>query len=1176
MKPIFLEIEGFNSFREVQKINFKKLVDKGFFGIFGPTGSGKSSILDAIIYALYGKLDREFINLNEDKAVIKYTFEIGGGSERKTYHIHRVVKRDKDGAYKAAVVKLYQIVKNNDEESLEIIGEGKSNVDARVMEIIGLKQTDFTRAVVLPQGKFSEFLKISAKDRSDMLERLFGLQKYGSGLVEKLKREIQKNNIELIRIEGQLSSYQDISEYSLKELKLRYENLKEEEKNLKKEKLIIDENYEKYKNIWFLQKELEAKEKQKEEYDFLKTEVEKKKEKVQKALAASTVRPYIDALEEAEVKFKKVNSDLDNSCTNIVVIKNKTEEIRKGHKTAFSLKEKEVPELNKKEANINQAIKLKDELKLFEEEVANIRKEKELLAASKEKIETELNKNKSEVLENKNKIFDYEQRIKSLNVSAEERQKINEGLETEKNLYRVNDEFSKLQENYRNQISELNIEENLLKESVKRFEAVNAELEANKSELDALNRNCPGDNNKVLEKSSEVNAIKGIYEKNIESFNLKIEKEKQYAGLKDKFELSEKAIDQNNCEAEIIYKQLNIEKEQLEKLKIDNYAGIIASKLKEEEPCPVCGNIHREKLAKIMDINIISKKEASFIKLETQYSDIQADKLKIQKEFVGAEVNYKNIEKELNLLAFALGNFDIDAEKSKIKALIEDYNNYKLKVEQWNADREKSNESIANIEKIRNKAELEKVKLAETIKKEKEITDNSKKILEEKKEELTALQEKYTLLKIEIKAGSFQICYNGIVEGDKKLSLLEKELQYSRNSLEQSENIIKTDNEKMQVLINQITANSERLNQKLQFIERQNKEIHILSEGKDPYSYQEEIFNRIQSIVNKEKLLKETLEKEIIEGNELEKSIAALTKEKYNLHLDIEKNQNYLNAGLKETGFSSMEEAKNAYMLKTEIETAQKDIKDFEDSYFKLLNSMEEIHKKLGVRIEADKWEEVQLSAAAIEHQLEVKVGEVSAVWNEIEKMKASLERLKEVLAERDKYTHKKHLLNELERNFKGNKFVEFVAQSQLKYVTAEASKRLSLNTNDKYELKLTEEGEFYIKDNSSGGLLRSTNSLSGGELFLASLALALALSSHIQLKGSASLEFFFLDEGFGTLDDELLDTVMNSLENLHTERLSVGIISHVKELKERVPIKIVVTPSSFGVGSSISIDPVR
>ena len=68
-------------------------------------------------------------------------------------------------------------------------------------------------------------------------------------------------------------------------------------------------------------------------------------------------------------------------------------------------------------------------------------------------------------------------------------------------------------------------------------------------------------------------------------------------------------------------------------------------------------------------------------------------------------------------------------------------------------------------------------------------------------------------------------------------------------------------------------------------------------------------------------------------------------------------------------------------------------------------------------------------------------------------------------------------------------------------------------------------------------------------------------------------MEFFFLDEGFGSLDTDLLDVVMESLENLHSDNLSIGIISHVEELKNRVPVKLLVTPCDVGTGSKVKIE---
>ena len=76
-------------------------------------------------------------------------------------------------------------------------------------------------------------------------------------------------------------------------------------------------------------------------------------------------------------------------------------------------------------------------------------------------------------------------------------------------------------------------------------------------------------------------------------------------------------------------------------------------------------------------------------------------------------------------------------------------------------------------------------------------------------------------------------------------------------------------------------------------------------------------------------------------------------------------------------------------------------------------------------------------------------------------------------------------------------------------------------------------------------------------------------MSAEIQLKGTAPLELFFLDEGFGTLDDELLEVVMGSLERIHHDKLKVGIISHVEAIKNRVPVKLLLTPAESGRGGT-------
>jgi exonuclease SbcC len=95
----------------------------------------------------------------------------------------------------------------------------------------------------------------------------------------------------------------------------------------------------------------------------------------------------------------------------------------------------------------------------------------------------------------------------------------------------------------------------------------------------------------------------------------------------------------------------------------------------------------------------------------------------------------------------------------------------------------------------------------------------------------------------------------------------------------------------------------------------------------------------------------------------------------------------------------------------------------------------------------------------------------------------------------------------------------------------------------------------FLVLDQDNAGERRSADTLSGGETFLASLALALELSEQVQrAAGAVNLDSLFIDEGFGTLDPETLDTVASAIESLHVGGRMVGIITHIPELTQRLP----------------------
>lgn len=150
-------------------------------------------------------------------------------------------------------------------------------------------------------------------------------------------------------------------------------------------------------------------------------------------------------------------------------------------------------------------------------------------------------------------------------------------------------------------------------------------------------------------------------------------------------------------------------------------------------------------------------------------------------------------------------------------------------------------------------------------------------------------------------------------------------------------------------------------------------------------------------------------------------------------------------------------------------------------------------------------------------------------------------------------------------------RFMEFIASEYLQEICVSASKTLLSLTGGRYFLRYDD--EFKAGDNLNAGALRSVRTLSGGETFLVSLSLALALSGAICAKSLRPIEFFFLDEGFGTLDEKLVDTVMDVLEKLKSKSFSVGVISHVEELKHRIDNKILVTGATDAHGSLVRVE---
>lgn len=268
MKPLKLQFKGINSFSENTVIDFENLTRSGIFGIFGDTGSGKSTILDCINFALYGRVERsrekaDIINYRSEAAEVRFDFDVHQEGARRAYSIERSIKK-KSGIHKAA---LY--------EDGACIADNASTVTKKITDILGVDAEDFRKCIALPQGEFAQFVKSQPSERIALIERLFSLSKYGDRLKERLKARGDEAYITLQTLNAKLQLY---AEYSSEALKEQKESIKECEKNISALQKRLDaeeKDLRKIKEIRDCFFELEAISSQLKELEIKKPQIEK-------------------------------------------------------------------------------------------------------------------------------------------------------------------------------------------------------------------------------------------------------------------------------------------------------------------------------------------------------------------------------------------------------------------------------------------------------------------------------------------------------------------------------------------------------------------------------------------------------------------------------------------------------------------------------------------------------------------------------------------------------------------------------------------------------------------------------------------------------------------------------------------------------------------------------------
>ena len=461
MKPIRLELKEFGPYKN-EIIEWDKIINEPIFLITGKTGSGKSTLFDAITYALYNKTTggkdiaslRTKTALDKDKTQVNFDFELSG----KKYRIERTLAYLKAGNKNLTSGKV-ALMQYNDEK-LEVIATKEQEVKEKVEELIGLDDKQFCQIIILPQGKFKEFLLSKSSEKKETLRSLFNTYFYQK-FVEQLQEQAKKldsshkqkekeliTRFEQFDIEEELTKFEYLKDENFEEILSIIHSQEETIKNEKKELLKLERSFSKEKekfielsklNDKFIQLknnklELANLSEKEDHYKSLRLEVEKLKElqkskdKIIEYASLLTKKMQLKKLEEALLnEEEKYKLDLDTNKKLALELNAQKDELEKLRKETIDYKffYNNSNELILAKTNIEIYSKKLKELILkketFSELESNIKDEKEgYLEFNEEKniLESSIGKLKLEILKKEQeveKFEEYNNRLSELN-----------------------------------------------------------------------------------------------------------------------------------------------------------------------------------------------------------------------------------------------------------------------------------------------------------------------------------------------------------------------------------------------------------------------------------------------------------------------------------------------------------------------------------------------------------------------------------------------------------------------------------------------------------------------------------------------------------------------------------------------------------------------------------------
>ena len=1207
MQILKLSFENINSLKGAWTIDFQAPdFRSGIFAIVGPTGSGKTTILDAICLALYGHTPRigsitqnanEVMNRDCDSCRSSLEFQTLSGRYRATWSQKKQKNFDKTGKYGQVVSTMEKF-----EDGCWIPITDGSKVTSKkqeVQKIIGLSFDQFKRSVMLSQGDFAAFLKSKPNEKAQTLEQITGTQIYSllSTKVYDLAEE-QKKLFEDKQREVELSPVLDDAVVLTKQEQLK--GITEEAKvletqisKIEKESRWISETAELRNQFLRVKAELERLKEKRNEF-FRKENVVRLAEHAQNILPIFNTLIDKQSLREDSIKEK---SAAENELVN----------------ATKSLKEKDFNFKAAEEALNNENLQKPKKLALFSQiesldaEISPLIKSSRLAQEEKIKLENEtadckdhLNKAKEDIrkleedrekrdLERKEDIkgaFLYQRKdeLRDCKITAETLSaaladaegKADKASETVKSQEK---EAEALRIRKEKIASVIEADKVLLKEAEKRL----SEILDGKT-LDELTQEQLSFSEQIPLLEAVKSALKAVCDQKEEIVR------QEDVMQRDSAELDNWSSKKEGYEKEI--QSLTSRQEELEALvQIDELTKVRAE-LKEGESCPVCGSLEHPFAANLPPEVATAKERLAVVKEEStdlQKNQKEADrKIDVLKDrILVSEKRLKELRKNLDLaeeeLTLKCGIAGLTREGvteeaaavliTKKESLLIDIKKRIAKARDAESKAAAAKEKIAGTTEELHRAEMVFSNAQTKFESAKSLLAQAQTGREKARTELeqfwrkTAKEYGSVITDGELFAHNPELFKRWIAKAAKYEELLE--------SCREIENSLAIKKGTLPGLVESV----ERLEKSSR--EKSDQAAELQTELKTKQLQRDKLFGtKLVEIERKayERLLSQLAEAkdQAYENLSKARSVQAAAEQRLKTaeQRSAEAEKNLLSAktewtdALKKEKFESEEDWRRARLDSEAINALHKEITDYKAQSRSAADRFSEADKKLAEK------ESQKLTDKSLE-VLEAEKREASAEKEKLLEQKGELQkelktdeeaRIKRAGIE-DELKKLKHQvavwdrLNTLVGSSSGDKYRRYVQSLVLLTLLKNANVELT-KLHSRYRLaKGGGDMEIKVIDSDLADQERPTDNLSGGETFIVSLALALGLAQ--MASNNVRIDSLFLDEGFGTLDDDSLEKALNALSSLNAQGKTVGLISHVDQIKERIPSKIVVKRSA-------------